>query len=241
MTEEQNTTDSAVATDAIVTQTYREIADEHTPGNLDRAILRRARRAARPRYLRSISWTRPMAWAATVMLSVALVLELTKIPTAEPVIFDDSAATFEVQQMESNSTATKQVAPEPVLEKRQRDSARQDIVEEQELATPATAIGEHKLKDTDMMHRAEEMARMQSGGNNQPAVAASSSIAVNADAEAPAAVGLSAAVTNCAESTTASPETWLECIAQLEDAGLADEALLQRKLLSKAFPEFDPH
>ena len=80
MTEERNTPESLADgdTDALVTRTYREAANQSAPEHLNRAILKQAATATRPRYSRLITWTRPMAWAATVVLSVALVLEVTQ-------------------------------------------------------------------------------------------------------------------------------------------------------------------
>jgi hypothetical protein len=113
MTEERNRPDSAVETDPLVTRTYRETAHEHAPGHLDQAILKEAAKAVRPRYSRFITWTRPMAWAATIMLSVALVLELTNVPTTTPVIFESGADKFERRELGSDSM---QDAPAESLE-----------------------------------------------------------------------------------------------------------------------------
>jgi len=242
MTDERNTRQSSAETDPLVTRIYREGADESAPERLNRAILKKAEKAARPRYQRFNSWARPMAWAATAVLSVALVLEIRNAPTPESAIFDDSAGKFEMQETDSpaNTPAdqleesvapatppgrtskantvvypqaaktgltAKQAASKPEPEKRQRDDVQQNRVAEQELATPASSIGELKLKDTEMAVQG---------------VAATS-------IEAP----------DCDESVTASPETWLECIANLEEAGLADKAGLQRERLHEAFPDFN--
>jgi len=80
MTEERNRPELDGEVDSLVTRTYKEVASELAPEHLDKAVLKRAADAARPRYLKSISWTRPMAWAATITLCVGLVLEITKEP-----------------------------------------------------------------------------------------------------------------------------------------------------------------
>jgi len=274
MTEDRISPDIADVTDSLVTRTYREIADERSPEHLDRAILKDAAKAALPRYRRSVSWTRPMAWAATIALSVALVFEVTRVPAPDGVVFDDNAAKFEAQKPEfelpadapvealeeavaptapagriSNTASVappqaatikstaKQAGPAAEPQKRQRADLRQDHFEERELAAPAANVEEFKLKDTDRLRRAEDTARMQNG---VPAPASSSADAISADMAVQGAVGLSIAAPTCDESASASPETWLECIKALEEAGLADEATLQRELLSKAFPDFDP-
>lgn len=43
----------------------------------------------------------------------------------------------------------------------------------------------------------------------------------------------------CDEESTATPVTWLECIATLEQAGQSDAASRQRERMKQAFPEFD--
>jgi hypothetical protein len=80
MTEKRNRPESDSEVGALVSRTYKELAGETTPEHLDRAVLKQAADAARPRYLRSITWTRPMAWAAIITLCVGLVLEVTKVP-----------------------------------------------------------------------------------------------------------------------------------------------------------------
>ena len=276
MTEDRITPDMADPTDPLVTQTYREIADERSPEHLNRAILKDAAKAALPRYRRSVSWTRPMAWAATIALSVALVFEVTKVPAPDGMVFDDSAAKFETQKSDfeppadapvealeeavaptapagriSNApsgappqaatikSTAKQAVPAAEPQKRQRADLRQNHFEERELAAPAANVEEFKLKDTDMLRRAEDTARMQNGENREPASASSAADAISADMAVQGAVGLSIAAPTCDESASASPETWLECIKALEEVGLADEATLQRELLSKAYPDFD--
>jgi hypothetical protein len=100
MTEERNRPESDGEVDSLVTRTYKEVANEPAPEHLDRAILKQAADAARPRYLKSISWTRPMAWAATITLCVALVLEITKAPV--PVSTGDSLPADRIEESATN-------------------------------------------------------------------------------------------------------------------------------------------
>ena len=44
----------------------------------------------------------------------------------------------------------------------------------------------------------------------------------------------------CNEDETAEPETWLECIERLDEAGRYTDAERQRELLKEAFPDFEP-
>jgi len=68
--------------DPSVSATYRQLADEKAPASLDEKILHRA--AAAPRVGSGIgrAWMKPVAWAATIGLSLAIVLEMTQLPQA---------------------------------------------------------------------------------------------------------------------------------------------------------------
>lgn len=273
MTEERKTAVPGAEKDAFVTDAYRDLATERVPEKIDRAVLKKARAAARPQYSRLRAWTRPMAWAATVMLSVAIVLQIGKVPGPENVSVDDASgkseadvAAFEavedraaeipaaealletptsapVRSLNSASNlrddatigraAAKQAAPEPAAEKRQR-AVLQDSVNEQQPAAPATEIDAFRPTDPDMLQRAAEMAKTQSGENRVLAPKSS-----DADAAALGAVAVSTEAPACDESVRQTPETWLECIKELEAAGQSDEASRQRELLQQNFPEFE--
>ena len=62
-----------------VADAYREIATQTTPPELDERILQLAADGARSRYGTARSWTRPLAWAAMIVLSLAVVLEFTRM------------------------------------------------------------------------------------------------------------------------------------------------------------------
>ncbi len=221
MTDERNTIDSGAETDASVSKAYRDTTNERTPESLNRAILDQAAKGARPGYSRLRSWTRPMAWAATAMLSVAIVLQLTQAPIPESSSFGDSAyemeapadapvgateeATNAVPKSEALRSTPKQVAPGALSEARQRPEQSKATVAEQEQAAPEIDASEFKAKDQDMLQLVSEPA-------------------------APPA---------CDETATAAAESWLQCITDMEAAGLSDAAREERKLLTAAYPDFD--
>ena len=70
--------------DPSVSATYRQLADERAPAGLDEKVLHRA--AAAPRISSGIgrAWMKPVAWAATIGLRLAIVLEMTQLPQAPP-------------------------------------------------------------------------------------------------------------------------------------------------------------
>ena len=80
MTNERDTKEG----DKLVSETYRELADEQTPEHLNRAVLQMAAgKSTHGNALRSVFaiWMKPVAWAATIALSLAVVLEFTDLPS----------------------------------------------------------------------------------------------------------------------------------------------------------------
>ena len=238
MTNERMTNESGDEYDALVSETYREIAREHAPESLDSTVLKAAAKAARPRYSRSIAWTRPAAWAATITLSVALVLELTREPVPQP------AAT----RVDLPGTVAEPASGAELKD----DTSRLELEESDGLAKrerAPSASQNFAPSDADMLRQAEEMVRTQESRSDQPAAvapAAKSRLAPAAGAfELSSKSSLdSAAVASdepgtCDATQRADPESWLECIKELEAAGLTDLADTQRALLVEAFPDFD--
>jgi hypothetical protein len=69
--------------DARVRRAYRSLATERTPAEVDAAVLAEARRARPPRANVLPGWARPLAFAASALLCVGLVLQWQTAP--EPV------------------------------------------------------------------------------------------------------------------------------------------------------------
>ena len=70
-------------TDRLVSDAYDELANERTPDALNREVLRLAAKEGRTRYSIARAWMRPAAWAATIGLSLVVVLELTNMPESD--------------------------------------------------------------------------------------------------------------------------------------------------------------
>lgn len=221
--------------DSKVSVTYREAAGEKAPEHLNRAILARANREAKPRYARSRAWTRPLAWAATIVLSVAIVLELTQVEEldgvtedfavpaikeadeAEPVPRDTPAQIVETPQPSSPQPAGIRVQPakaEAESTGRMRKS----------LDAPANiSAGDFEMQDKDLLQSAEEAAELR---QTEPKASASAPMR-------------SLAASPCPADSRQDPESWLACIERLEEAGQHEAAEQQRRLLAEAFPDFE--
>lgn len=211
MTNERQHPDFTAETDETVSATYRELSREGAPNHLNEKVLQQAaERALRPRYSRSVMWTRPLAWAATVGLCLAIVLEVTRVPTPEIVMTDD-ANSF----LEAKPSSIAEEAQAPV---RQRPEALKDMKSPLGRSAAKQAANEPKreMVDTD--------TRQQSG-----AIAALAVSANRIDSEA---------TYECPDEIRVDPVTWLACIVDLEESGDTDAALRQRDDLEEAFPQF---
>jgi hypothetical protein len=246
-----------VRIDQSVTRAYREIADERTPGHLDRAVLARAARAGRPGYARSRAWTRPLAWAATIVLSVAIVLEFTQTPAPEDVASWEAPASLDEARTLAQPNSTEpgdSDAPVPgraadlIPDTREKSSpvqktSAQMTVESTEAAPrleaaapksePAPIAADAETRDAGLVDRTAQTDALQ----NPPSRQAFSLRAPAATRTAPAPSRVAAA--HCSPEDTRQPSTWLACIEELERAGLVDEAAEEQRHLREAFPGFE--
>lgn len=83
MNEKRDTAGPGIEVDESIANAYRALARERTPGRLDEDVLRMARETSDSRLARSRRWTRPLAWAAMLALSVVLVLETAREPETD--------------------------------------------------------------------------------------------------------------------------------------------------------------
>ena len=222
--------------DPEVSALYRELATERPPERLDRAVLKAA--AVRPAPKPWPRWTRPAAWAATIGLSLAIVLEQTVLNSPSPV-FDPTASddlTDLPAQDRARETTPPFEQPAPAAPAR-RESAEKKFSMPSSTAAPTSgqmpAISSESLAapDTGMLQEAEERARLHQD-TNLPAGAARLRSVVAGEA------GAELANSFCGPEARASAESWLACILDLERRELNDRARIEREALAQAFPDF---
>ena len=244
MTEERKTPDPGAADDPRISDLYRDIASERAPGHLDQAVLREAGKAARPRYSRLRLWTRPAAWAAIVLLSATLLLQVSQQEVPQDHAMPQSL------QLEDRAARRELAAPEADAERQRNDlgsaAKATGTAAPQEKEPVAELLEEAVSQDADLLIRAEEMARMQQGPNDAPAAPAAAPAAdsieevVSFEARAYSSrASADAAGPSCDATARATPEDWLACIAALEDGGFTAAAEQERELLAATFPDFE--
>jgi len=222
-----------------VSEAYRRLATEETPADLDERVLAMAAREARTRYGLARAWMRPVAWAATIGLSLAFVLEMSQLnnvqapDAATPAVLDERARSEQdVMKAKDDNRIHHGIgkrqdiptAPEPAAE-----SVEEAVVPTAEsparLSAPAVerASVAQDLDAGKMLREAEEQAGA-SVSDIQPAVAAFAEKKELAQ--------------HCAAEAMATAEDWYACIETLREEGRTDDAAAEFEALLAQFPDF---
>lgn len=240
--------------DPVVTEAYRELAQERTPAHLDHVVLNEARKAARTGRRREISWLRPVAWVTTIGLCLAIVLEITDpVPREDTPVTSAPASGHKESRGDAPALRQKRAEPQPtVLESahsRDEDAARvadrplpaaaeieaEEVMpgirseEHKNEGTSLTGVESVEHSDTMMLQDVEERARVQEGAASAAARPLGKSMKF-AEVESER---------YCNEQETSTPDTWVDCIMRLQQEGLHDEARLEHERLQETYPGAD--
>jgi hypothetical protein len=231
--------------DPRVSDAYREIAREETPAELDRKVLAMAAAEARAANGFPRTWFRPLAWAATVALSFAFILEISQVddaptPRANADMADvleqsprpvDAAAKQkdegrvrqQLNKRSSDAPATMKVTITPAqpVPSTADEALNQPAMESPSVASPSVA-SDFELDDMSMLREAEEQARTRS----EPARSFAAIAEKKEQSE------------GCDENARASANTWYQCIKTLRDAGQMEPAQQELEALLADFPDF---
>ena len=193
-----------------VSDAYRDIATETSPAGLDDKIMAMARREARTRYGLARAWIRPVAWAATIGLSFAFILEMTYFSNDAPPV--ESALPTRV-----DSDVSEKVEPAAPASKR----APSTVVAAPEIK--ATALPELEAAED----RASEAAASYADSNAAEELQRERrSLQWTDDAE------------YCDAEARIDVETWYGCVLALRERGLDEAAQAELDALREAFPDF---
>lgn len=205
-----------------ISATYRDLATERAPDTLDRRILAEARRGAATRYGMLRGWTRPVAWAAMIGISLAIVLQVSQTPETPVMPLDESSGPAEIGEpgairrsgklREDAATAGKPAAPAAAGQETQYDQA--------QVKTPASLL---KLMPAPA---ASKVASPET--SNDSAEGLSATTADSAPGDEPM----------CPDSSRAEPADWLACIEALRNRGEIEAAARELERFRAAFPDF---
>lgn len=215
--------------DTRVSEAYRALATETTPHELDDTILKMAASNVPTRYARVRGWLRPVAWAATIGLSLAFILEISRyqeIPVAPAPVIEkgevraishDAAVTSKDEDIVSRKL--KKRADAPVAGKAlapSADSAMPAAMESAFQRPDSATDGASALPET------EETVRLRASEARPAALPAENKEQVK----------------HCDAASRATAETWYSCVESLKEDGLADAARQELDALLIKFPDF---
>lgn len=207
--------------DPRVSDAYREIANEQTPAELDRKILAMAAAEARGSRGLPRAWFRPLAWAATIALSFALVLEITQVDDIQPdnVVIPRSDADLAGV---SDESAELPAAAADAAGKQEDEVRMLQQLNKRSADAPAAAKAAIAPAEPEVLREAEEQASLRA----EPGRAVSAAVERKEQSD------------GCSEDARTSVETWYECVRNLRDAGQTDRAQQEFEELLLAFPDF---
>ena len=239
MTTESNDNDPRVSS------TYRSLATETTPQELDRKILSQAAGGSRSRYGLVRAWIRPVAWAATIGLSLAFVLEMSQFRDAttphrdadEVEILDEALIRDKAPtRAKAGSVEKPSAAPVPAQQLNSPPAAASPASRaEAGLPTGRLSVTEDFEADRmSLMPEAEEQARSRGDSEEAPA----DTVALGSfNAAMP--LEKKEQAEECDEDARSSAETWYACIEELRHKGLADAVDRELESFQLKFPDFE--
>lgn len=238
MNDERDITDI----ERLVSETYREAATEQAPERLSEKILRMAAGAAahpqqRSAYAFAAAWLRPAAWAATIGLSLAIVLNVMQEPVVQPVQLDvtraaaaEGAVAGRLEEAQSRvdfeaESARVDDLPAPAAEPRGRP-----FIASEGLAS-ASASDKFKPRSRDIPRKAGNQALRLPGPNvRQEKIA----IAAAVEKKESGATG------SCDKESRETAASWFACITVLRESGFTDDADSEHDEFILKFPAFEP-
>ena len=214
-----------------VSDAYRELARETTPAGLDERVLATAARDSRSRYGLARAWIRPVAWAAMIGISLVFVLELTS--------FTDVPLENGAPQLPVSEERVRQDAG--VIKAGHPDSPGQSIRETEEAAV-VIAPASLSIEATSPTAADDELEPpLVVEDSSLPESAAKRALVPASSARREAAAGssdLSETERFCDSDARVSADNWYECIQELREQGLVEEASAELEALVRAFPDF---
>lgn len=252
---QDNDKQAATEVDPQVSGHYKSLADEKTPADLDRAVLREARRALRADNRKGSfgAWFRPVAVMATVGLSLAIILDLSDTSILNPAA-DMSLDTAPPTPVQAPAATPADVAGKNLSQTAISEFKRQEkSLPEQSLAVDAPAKTQPQGEPFEDHAEVSEVftAEAQSAGQRiqklnaaanarlQPQAAPAAQFAAPQSATAFESLS-QVAQPVCSDEQKSDVELWWKCIDQLRQSGMIEAADLELEYLREDFPDFEP-
>jgi len=223
MTTETNNSDTRVS------EAYRALATETTPQELDDTILKMAASNVPTRYALVRGWLRPLAWAATIGLSLAFILEISRyqdMPVAP-------APVMENVQMRA-------ISPDTTLNSNDEDIASRKLNKyaDAPIAGKAVAPSADSAMPGAMESAVQRLDIATDGAGTLPETEETLRLRASQTRPAASPAEKKEQAEHCDAAARAAAESWYSCVEGLRENGLADAARQELDALLIEFPDF---
>lgn len=246
--------------DPLVSASYRATATERTPPALDAAVLKKAEAAPRDIGLRRFTafWFRPLAFVATLGLSLALLLELNRSPESQSIATPDiefghskaqskladppPAVIGVTSEDDRTDSPTNMSGPtrskNPIVETGRLESAPAPATDPVGTVETSADFAEMIEASSMQIQKQQRVAEITTQGLAQTRPEEKEQVREVAAFRASAFM-LEEAARACTNEQISVPATWWQCISDLEEDGRHDEAKAELELFNKANPDFE--
>ena len=197
--------------DEQLSDAYRELSTEQTSARLDEKILDMARTPSPKKSLSRLLAIKPLAWTATVVLTVSVVYQLQQQEVMDTMIFEEEVA---VDMAEPAAVAPTPEADSPTAT--DMSSFAPAAGARSKLQEVEAMMIEQDAADTSLQQPAERGLSVELGGMRRAAPEPRF----------------------CDEAEIADASSWYQCILRLEEEGRLDEAASERTKLFSEYPDF---
>ena len=215
--------------DTRVSEAYRALATETTPQELDDTILKMAASNVPTRYALVRGWLRPLAWAATIGLSLAFILEISRyqdMPVAP-------APVMENVQMRA-------ISPDTTLNSNDEDIASRKLNKHADapIAGKAVAPSADSAMPAAMESAVQRLDIATDGAGTLPETEETLRLRASQTRPAASPAEKKEQAEHCDATARAAAESWYSCVEGLRENGLADAARQELDALLIEFPDF---
>lgn len=215
--------------DELLSRTYRELADERTPEHLNSHVLRMAAKpddSEAPKNSLQRLWTKPLAWAATIGLSLAIVLEITQIE----------------EGLETYQAAPASIAPAIIGDEKRAESVNDEFVpQDADIIQAAEDLASMRagpnLQRPDVARDYRDNTRAFDLPASVPAAASTTldpKMSVEEQEEADT-------IDACLPLSRKTADDWSKCIGELRESGKNEDADREYEAFVLEYPEFLPN
>jgi hypothetical protein len=240
-------------TDPAVSASYRASSGETTPVELDRKIMRTANNEVKATASTawSLPWLRPATFAATLGLSIALLMEFSEVqdlavqpdiqtysdPIGSPPMPAARAVPDRISNNDAGAVRGEANASSPSA-RRQENAVPQQMAPAPKSPQAAFSPRNSGAADADSFRDAADATAKQVREVDATASANLQQMPKLESESVPAVSGIAAEEPSCTEEQRKDAEEWWRCIDDLIRAGLAEQAELERLALHDKFPAF---